>query len=76
MPMSVDIQLSATPTTKTAYDGIRELTMQASSIRVEGPLPPWGLLKSRLPRQPRVFVLVPNVAVGDEAPFMRLIHVR
>ena len=76
MSTSGSFILNHTPTAKIAYDAVRQLTMQPNPGRVEGPSVPWALLKSRLAKKLRVFVLVPNLSVGDEAPFMRLVHVR
>lgn len=39
-------------------------------------LVPWEHLKATLPRQPVVFVMNFEAAIGDEAPFLRLLTVR
>lgn len=73
--MNTELNMNTIPTTKVAYDRLRQCKHSPNAQTVEGPTIPWEVLKARLPRDPKVFVVIINAAIGDEAPFLRLLAV-
>lgn len=68
-------RMNDVPSSKLAYDGVRQVTYGASDIVCEGPTLPWHLLKARLPLQPTIFVVLPAASAGDSGPFTRILDV-
>lgn len=73
--MAKQLEMNGLSTSTIAEDALRAVTMRTRSGRLEGPALQWEMAKDRLPRTPRVFVLVLAASVGDVAPFMRVVHV-
>ena len=71
--MDTGLDMNKIPTAKLAYDALRQCKPNPDAQAVEGPTIPWEMLKTKLPREPKVFIIALDLPVGDEAPFMRLL---
>lgn len=63
------------PSSKIAYDALRQVTYGSEDIAGEGLTLPWQLLKARLPRRQTIFVVLPAASAGDSGPFTRILDV-